>query len=157
MQLFMPFYFWTLHLIQWFIYSKQRHNLQDCNKPGAQSRYERSQWHTIRSPLVRRAMAACWVTPGQCHQQQPWVLTGVGPAQVPTTPFSLGEDQKRVLFHPATPKSPQCPPSAKSHHPSAMLGNFGTIRPVAAAPVHHLVMWEVAEKGTFHSLFNVFW
>lgn len=108
MQLFMPFYFWTLHLIQWLIYSKQTHNLQDCNKPGAQSRYERSQWHTIRSPLVRRAMAACWVTPGQCHQQQPWVLTGVGPAQVPTTPFSLGEDQKRVLFHPATPKSPQC-------------------------------------------------
>lgn len=63
----------------------------------------------------------------------------------------------RVPSHPATPKSPQCPPSAKSHHPSATLGNLGTVRPAAAALVRYLVMWEVAAEGTFHSLFNVFW
>lgn len=153
----MSFYFWTLHLIRWLIYSKQRHNLQGCNKPGAQPRYERGRWHTTRSPSVTRATAARWVTPGQCHQPQPWVPTGAGPPQVPTTPFPLGEDQKRVPSHPAAPKSPQRPPSAESHHPAAALGNFGIIHPAAGALVHHLVMREVPAKGTFHSLFKVSW
>lgn len=78
-----------------------------------------------------------------------------GPLQVPTTPSLLCE--KCVPPHPVAPQSPQCPPSDKSHHPEAILGNFGIIHPVAGAPVCCLVMWEVPAKGTFHGLFNVSW
>lgn len=151
MQLFMSFYFWTLHLIRRLIYSKHRQNLQDCNKPGAHSWLKRSQWHTVCSPSIARATAACWVPPGQCHQLQH------GPPQVPTTPSPLGEDKKCVPPHPVAPKSLQCPPSDKYHHHQAILVNFGIIHPVAGAPVCWLVMWKLPAKGTFHGLFNVSW
>lgn len=49
MQIFMSFYFWTLHLIWWLIYSEQRLNLWDCNEPEAQPWYGRSQQHAILS------------------------------------------------------------------------------------------------------------
>lgn len=147
MQLFMSFYFWTLHLIQQLIYSKQRQNLQDCNKPGAHSWHKRSQWHTVRSLSITRAIAARWLTPGQHHQLQRWATPGIH------HPFS----KKRVPPHPVAPKSPQCPLSDKSHHLEAILGNFGIIHPVAGAPVCCLVMWEVPAKGTFHGLFNISW
>lgn len=149
MQLFMSFYFWTLHLIRRLIYSKQRQNLQDCNKPGAHSWHKRSQWHTVRSPSIARAIAARWVTPAQCHQLQRWATPG--------THLTLGEDKQSVPPHLAAPKSPQCSPSDKSHHPAAILRNSGIIHPVAGAPVCCLVMWEVPAKGTFHGLFNVSW
>lgn len=94
MQVFMSFYFWTLHLIWWLIYSKQRLNLQDCNKPGAQPRYGRSQRHAIRSPSITRAIAAHTVTPGQCHRPQPWALT-LGHSRNPALPSPWATIKKR--------------------------------------------------------------
>lgn len=152
MQLFMPFYFWTLHLIRRLIYSKQRQNLQDCNKPGAHSWHKRSHWHTVRSLSTTRATAACWVTPGQCHQLQRWATPGTH------HPFPLGSGQEVCSTPPSCSKKPSIPSQWQvSHHREAILGNSGIIHPVAEAPVCCLVMREVPAKGTFHGLFNVSW
>lgn len=95
MQLFMSFYFWTLHLIRRLIYSKQRQNLQNCNKPGAHSWHKSSQWHTVHSSSIARAIAACWVTPGQCHQLQHWATPGTHPP-IPSWV------RPRCVFHPTS-------------------------------------------------------
>lgn len=103
MQLFMSFYFWTLHLIRRLIYSKQRQNLQDCNKPGAYSWHKRSQWHTVCSPSIARAIAARWVTPAQCHQLQRWATPGTHHT------FPLGWGQEQCSTPPSCSKKPSMP------------------------------------------------
>lgn len=143
MQLFMSFYFWTLHLIRQLIYSKQRQNLQDCNKPGAHSWHKRSQWHTVRSPSIARAIAACWVTPGQRHQLQHWATLGTH------HPFPLGWGQKKCCTPPSCSKKPSMPFQWQVPPPCSHTGKLGDYSSCSWSPWVLLSNVRSASKGDF--------
>lgn len=151
MQLFMSFYFWTLHLIPWLIYSKQRHNLQDCNKPGAQSWRERSQRHTTHCSSITEAIAPHWVTPGQCHQLQPWYrLQQATPGTHHPLPLRWGPQEGPIPSScskkPSTPSQCQVPP------PCSCDGEFWHSSPHGWSSCAPLSNVRSASKGYFPQL-----
>lgn len=151
MQLFMPFYFWTLHLIWRLIYSQQRQNLQDCNKPGAHSWHKRSHWHTVRSPPHHAGHS--------CTLGHTWTMSPAAALGHPRYPPPLPpRERTRSVFHP-TQLLQKALNSLPVTSPTTLKPYWetGIIHPVARAPVCCLVMWEVPANGTFHGLFNVSW